>query len=184
MIIACWVPRSLVCISDKDSWKSADIYAVGFEEIVDLNASNIMAASNDNAKAWAAELQKVLSRDQPFALLTYVQLVGVCLYVFIRPELAPLVRDVATDNVKTGMGGATGNKGGVAIRFVLRNTSMCFLCSHFAAGQSQWNERNADFAEITRRITFPQMRKLEQHDFVFWCGDFNYRIDLEREEVP
>ena len=88
-----------MCLSDEESWKSADIYAVGFEEIVDLNASNIMAASNDNAKAWAAELQKVLSRDQPFALLTYVQLVGVCLYVFIRPELAPYVKDVATDSV-------------------------------------------------------------------------------------
>lgn len=29
----------------------ADIYAIGFQEIVDLNASNIMAASSDNAKA-------------------------------------------------------------------------------------------------------------------------------------
>lgn len=29
----------------------ADIYAIGFQEIVDLNASNIMAASTDNAKA-------------------------------------------------------------------------------------------------------------------------------------
>ena len=173
----------LICLSEEDEWRPADIYAVGFEEIVDLNASNIMAASSDNAKAWATELQKVLSRDRPYALLTYVQLVGVCIYVFIRPELAGEVRDVATDSVKTGLGGATGNKGGVAVRFVLRNASLCFLCSHFAAGQSQWAERNADYAEITRRICFPHGRKVEQHDFVFWCGDFNYRIDLDRDEV-
>jgi phosphatidylinositol-bisphosphatase len=102
----------------------------------------------------------VLSRDRPFALLTYVQLVGVCLYVFIRPELAADVRDVATDSVKTGLGGATGNKGGVAVRFLLGNTSLCFVCSHFAAGQSQWAERNADYAEITRRICFPHGRKV------------------------
>ena len=103
---------------------------------------------------------QVLSRDRPFALLTYVQLVGVCLYVFIRPELAADVRDVATDSVKTGLGGATGNKGGVAVRFLLGNTSLCFVCSHFAAGQSQWAERNADYAEITRRICFPHGRKV------------------------
>ena len=175
--------RSLVCLSEEDAWKSADIYAVGFEEIVDLNASNIMAASSENAKAWATELQKVLSRDRPFVLLTYVQLVGVCLYVFVRPELAGQIRDLATDSVKTGLGGATGNKGGVAVRFLLRNTSLCFICSHFAAGQSQWAERNADYTEITKRICFPHGRRVEQHDFVFWCGDFNYRIDLDRDEV-
>lgn len=32
-----------------------------------------------------------------------------CLYVFIRPEHAPYVKDVAVDCVKTGLGGATGN---------------------------------------------------------------------------
>ena len=42
--------------------------------------------------------------------MTYQQLVGVCLYVFVRPALASQIRDVAVDCVKTGMGGATGNK--------------------------------------------------------------------------
>jgi len=66
--------------------------------------------SSENAKLWAEELQKVLSRDNKFALVTYVQLVGVCLYLFIRPELAPYLRDVAIDSVKTGLGGATGTE--------------------------------------------------------------------------
>lgn len=134
-----------------------DIFAIGFQEIVDLNASNIMAASSDNAKAWTEELQKTLSRDVPYTLLTYHQLVGVCLFVFIRPELAEHIRDVAIDSVKTGLGGATGNKGATAIRFVLHGSSMCFVAAHFAAGQSQVLERNADYAEITRKIAFPMV---------------------------
>lgn len=40
------------------------------------------------------ELQKVLSRDEPYELLTAEQLVGVCLYIFIRPKLIPYVRSV------------------------------------------------------------------------------------------
>ncbi|XP_006622972.1 synaptojanin-1 [Apis dorsata] len=160
-----------------------DIFAIGFEEIVDLNASNIMAASTDNAKAWAEELQKVLSRDTEYVLVTYQQLVGVCLYLFIRPKHAPYLRDVAVDCVKTGLGGATGNKGAAAIRCVLYSTSFCFVCAHFAAGQSQVNERNADYAEITRKITFPMGRTLNTHDYVFWCGDFNYRVDMDKDEM-
>ncbi|XP_043495693.1 synaptojanin-1 isoform X1 [Polistes fuscatus] len=160
-----------------------DVFAIGFEEIVDLNASNIMAASSDNAKAWAEELQKVLSRDTEYVLVTYQQLVGVCLYLFIRPEHAPYLRDVAVDCVKTGLGGATGNKGAAAIRCVLYSTSLCFVCAHFAAGQSQVTERNADYAEITRKITFPMGRTLNTHDYVFWCGDFNYRVDMDKDEM-
>ncbi|XP_037087422.1 synaptojanin-1-like [Pollicipes pollicipes] len=160
-----------------------DIFAVGFEEIVDLNASNIMAASSENARLWGEELQKVVSRDRPYVPLTHVQLVGVALFVFVRPELAQHIRDVATDTVKTGLGGTTGNKGGVAIRMVIYNSSLCFICSHFAAGQKEVMERNADYAEISKKICFPMNRTVFSHDLVFWCGDFNYRIDLPRDEV-
>lgn len=160
-----------------------DLFAIGFEEIVDLNAANIMAASSENAKAWADELQKILSRDRPYVLVTYQQLVGVCLYLFVRPEHIPYIKDVAIDCVKTGLGGATGNKGAAAIRCVFYATSLCFVCAHFAAGQSQVAERNADYNEITRRISFPMGRSLNSHEYLFWCGDFNYRVDLDKDEM-
>ncbi|KAI5696372.1 hypothetical protein M8J75_012104 [Diaphorina citri] len=169
--------------SPEDLDTPVDIFAIGFEEIVDLNASNIVAASSDNANQWAEELQKVLSRDHEYVLVTHVQLVGVCLFLFTRPHLAPHLRDVATDSVKTGLGGATGNKGAVAIRCVLHCTSLVFVCAHFAAGQSQVAERNADYAEITRKVQFPMGRTLNSHDYVFWCGDFNYRIDMDKDEL-
>ena len=59
--------------------------------------------------------------------------------------------------MKTGLGGATGNKGGVGIRFLVHSTSFCFLCAHLAAGQSQVNDRNEDYNEITRRMAFPMV---------------------------
>ncbi|XP_043106168.1 synaptojanin-1 isoform X9 [Puntigrus tetrazona] len=160
-----------------------DIFAIGFEEMVELNAGNIVSASTTNQKLWAAELQKNISRDHKYVLLASEQLVGVCLFVFIRPQHAPFIRDVAVDTVKTGMGGATGNKGGVAIRMLFHTTSICFLCSHFAAGQSQVKERNDDYNEITRKLSFPMGRLLYSHDYVFWCGDFNYRINIPNEET-
>lgn len=169
--------------SDTDERKRVDVYAIGFEEMVDLDAKNIVNASSENAKGWASELTKILNRDEKFVLVTYLQLVGVCLYVFVRPELAPHIRDVAVDSVKTGMGGATGNKGAVAIRFRYHSTSLCFVCSHFAAGQSAITDRNNDFNEAVKKIMFPMGRTLLGHDYVFWCGDFNYRINMGREDV-
>uniref|UniRef100_A0A8C3SWZ5 Synaptojanin-1 n=1 Tax=Chelydra serpentina TaxID=8475 RepID=A0A8C3SWZ5_CHESE len=163
--------------------KPIDIFAIGFEEMVELNAGNIVNASTTNQKLWAAELQKTISRDYKYVLLASEQLVGVCLFVFIRPQHAPFIRDVAVDTVKTGMGGATGNKGAVAIRMLFHTSSLCFVCSHFAAGQSQVKERNEDYVEIARKLSFPMGRLLFSHDYIFWCGDFNYRIDLPNEEV-
>ncbi|NXD07719.1 SYNJ1 protein, partial [Nothocercus nigrocapillus] len=163
--------------------KPVDIFAIGFEEMVELNAGNIVNASTTNQKLWAVELQKTISRDYKYVLLASEQLVGVCLFVFIRPQHAPFIRDVAVDTVKTGMGGATGNKGAVAIRMLFHTSSLCFVCSHFAAGQSQVKERNEDFIEIARKLSFPMGRMLFSHDYIFWCGDFNYRIDIPNEEV-
>ena len=60
-----------------------------------------------------------------------------CRYLFVRSEVARDVRDVLVEQVKTGMGGTTGNKGTVSISLTFKASSLVFVCSHFAAGQSQ-----------------------------------------------
>ncbi|XP_075677647.1 synaptojanin [Dermatophagoides pteronyssinus] len=170
---------SLSSLSKPDS---PDLYAIGFEEIVDLSAQNIVATSTTNQKEWLMELEKTLSRNETYVLVTCVQLVGVCLFLFVKPKFARYIRDVQTDTVKTGFGGATGNKGGVGIRLRLYNSTLCFICSHFAAGQHQVQERNQDFKEISRKMFQSIGKKIKSHDYVFWCGDFNYRIDMPIDE--
>ncbi|XP_030354722.1 synaptojanin-2 isoform X2 [Strigops habroptila] len=160
-----------------------DIFAVGFEEMVELSAGNIVNASTTNRKMWGEQLQKAISRTHRYIQLTSAQLVGVCLFIFVRPYHVPFIRDVAIDTVKTGMGGKAGNKGAVSIRFQFYSTSFCFICSHLTAGQTQVKERNEDYKEITQKLSFPMGQSVFSHDYVFWCGDFNYRIDLTYEEV-
>ncbi|NXE88307.1 SYNJ2 protein, partial [Menura novaehollandiae] len=160
-----------------------DIFAVGFEEMVELSAGNIVNASTTNRKMWGEQLQKAISRTHRYIQLTSAQLVGVCLFIFVRPYHVPFIRDVAIDTVKTGMGGKAGNKGAVSIRFQFYSTSFCFICSHLTAGQTQVKERNEDYKEITQKLSFPMGQNMFSHDYVFWCGDFNYRIDLTYDEV-
>ena len=74
--------------------KKVDFYAVGFEEMVDLDTKNIVSASGENARQWSLELESTLNKSPglSYSLVTYTQLVGVCLYVFVRSELASQVR--------------------------------------------------------------------------------------------
>ncbi|XP_021491383.1 synaptojanin-2 isoform X2 [Meriones unguiculatus] len=176
-------PQLSGAVDSQDDGSPADVFAVGFEEMVELSAGNIVNASTTNRKMWGEQLQKAISRSHRYILLTSAQLVGVCLYIFVRPYHVPFIRDVAIDTVKTGMGGKAGNKGAVGIRFQFHSTSFCFICSHLTAGQSQVKERNEDYREITHKLSFPAGRNIFSHDYVFWCGDFNYRIDLTYEEV-
>ncbi|KAK3880880.1 hypothetical protein Pcinc_014656 [Petrolisthes cinctipes] len=182
------VQSSLVDTTPEDEDKATrapDVFAIGFEEIVDLNATNIVQNTqwSENAASWGKELQKVISRDEKFVMVTWSQLVGVALFVFVNEKHASYVRNVSVESVKTGMQGATGNKGAVGIRMVVRNSSLAFLCSHFAAGQKEVNDRNNDYDSIARKMIFPLGMPLWAHDYVFWCGDFNYRINLTRDEV-
>ncbi|XP_078086707.1 synaptojanin-2-like [Mustelus asterias] len=160
-----------------------DIFAVGFQEMVELSAGNIVNASTTNKKAWAEQLQKAISRTHKYIMLSSGQLVGVCLYIFVRLHHVPYIREVAVDRVKTGMGGKAGNKGGVAVRLQFYSSTLCFVCAHLTAGQSQVKERNEDYKEIMQKLTFPMERNVFSHDYVFWCGDSNFRIDLPYEEV-
>ncbi|CAD5209770.1 unnamed protein product [Bursaphelenchus xylophilus] len=162
-----------------------DLVAIGLEEIVDLNASNIMKAGTTNQRIWLEGILKVLKENCgiDYSVLACEQLVGVCCIILARPALIHRIKQLDVDEVKTGAGGTIGNKGSISARLVVDSTSICFIVSHFAAGQSEVKERNDDFHTTVRKIKFEKGRQVTMHDVVFWCGDFNYRINLPSEEV-
>jgi len=81
------------------------------------------------------------------------------------------------------MSGMAGNKGAVAIRMDIDNTSICFVTAHLAAGFANYEERNRDFRTINHGLRFQRNRSIDDHDAVIWLGDFNYRIGLGDEKV-
>lgn len=184
-----------------------DLYVVGFQEVVDLTASNIVAADESNRVLWEEAIGSTINgaagaphgltdpaesgrrpvseserESEPadgYVLLVSQQLVGVCMCIFVRSTLLPSIRDVVIGKHKTGMRGMAGNKGAVAIRLRMYDTAVCFVCAHLAAGQTNVAERNADYANITRSVSFRKGRSIETHACVVWFGDFNYRIDMQ-----
>ena len=172
--------------SDADFKQLPDIYVIGFEEIVDLDLKNIVSTSHTTADQWHDKLCELFCPKGYSSVLRGCQLVGVCLLIFVKNEHVPFVKAISSQSLKTGLKGAAGNKGAVAIRFQLYATSLVFVCAHFAAGQSNVTERNDDFNFLNSKFRLPlapASQSLNEHDYVFWCGDFNYRIDLENQET-
>lgn len=89
-----------------------------------------------------------------------------------------------------GIGGIYGNKGAIVSRFVIDDTSICFINVHLAAGQSQKASRNADLAGILEdKAIFPPADELPfvhggcgtgilDHEMVFLNGDLNVGFTL------
>ena len=125
-----------------------------------------------------------------YILVQAEQMVGVLLLVYVAPRLASSVAHVATETVKTGFGGAAGNKGGVALRMEIDGASVCVINAHLPSGASHADDRNATVGEILRGLTsaFGAARDGPYppplgHDLCVFVGDLNYRLDERNEDV-
>lgn len=98
-----------------------DIYVVGFQEIVDLNAMNVALNSANTEKRslfWQEEIEKSLqSTRKMFNLVASKSLVGLLLCVYAQESLLNNIQDIRVTSAAVGIMGMLGNKGGVSIRF-------------------------------------------------------------------
>lgn len=144
-------------ILPKDSQLS-DIYAVGFQEIVDLNAMNVALNSSETIKKtqfWHDKIAECLDTTRTkYTLIMEKALVGLLICVYVKDELLPHVTDVRATSLGVGLMGMMGNKGGVAVRLSLYDSSLCFVCAHLAAHRENIAGRNSDFKNIIERSVF------------------------------
>jgi phosphatidylinositol-bisphosphatase len=188
-----------------------DLVAVGFQEIVDLNAVNVAVDNKTQQRSqfWTEKLNFTLNQhanqdpQRRYVLVAQKSMVGLLICVFCRFPHYPKVQYVQTSQVGVGVMGMMGNKGGVSVRLQFYDSSLCFVCSHLAAHRENVTGRNADFANVYQKTVFDvgeaAIREvirsgslshfasqlttvgLADHDHTFWLGDLNYRID---ESMP
>ena len=112
-----------------DGSNMPDVVAVGFQEIVELNANNIMATDPARRQEWEVAVHRTLNeaaerrKADGYVLLRSGQLVGAALIVFVKNKVLPSVKNAEGSIKKTGMSGIAGNKGAVAIRMSLPSPS-------------------------------------------------------------
>ncbi|MCO5613559.1 hypothetical protein L7F22_067836 [Adiantum nelumboides] len=164
-----------------------DIIAIGLQEVVPLTPQQILLTDPEKLRIWETIITDAVSKrsekSSRYIPLRSEQLVGTAMIILIKETILPHVRRVEAATKKTGLKGMSGNKGGVAIRLNIYDTSFCFVTAHFAAGKSNVDERNADFHTINRELGFNMGRTIDNSHHSIWFGDFNYRIEGTNEEI-
>ena len=142
-----------------------DIVAVGFQEIVDLNAVNVAVTNKTEQRSqyWVEQLLQTLNpshnqQGQPlqpqYALVMQRSLVGLLICLFVKVQHRPRCKAIASDSVGVGVMGMMGNKGGVSVRLQFYDSNICFICSHLAAHRENVAGRNADFMNVYQKTSF------------------------------
>ncbi|GAA5837701.1 hypothetical protein JCM9279_006838 [Rhodotorula babjevae] len=198
---------------------SPDIISIGFQEVIDLEDKKLTAKSmlmgkkkamdgkmsdsiSSGYRQWHDKLVQAvrlnMPAETPYTVVHVADMIGLFSIVFVKSSEVPRLRDVAHITVKTGMGGRYGNKGAILSRFVMDDTSLCFINCHLAAGQSHRRQRDRDLVDILEnKASFSELASSSpgayapggsgtlpfDHELILLAGDLNYRIDARRDAV-
>ena len=168
--------------------KDVDIYAIGFQELVDLNTTNLLIKNDTNEQLWTAYIETELAQSKTkskYHLLTKNRMFGLFLLIYVNEKIVAkkAISELMKSQVATGIMDMLGNKGSIGVSFKLFESRICFVCSHFAADTDKLEKRNSDFRAAILKLNFQQDTeigysfRLDDHDTIFWFGDLNYRLD-------
>ncbi|KAK9885426.1 hypothetical protein WA026_010922 [Henosepilachna vigintioctopunctata] len=138
---------------------------------------------------WEVTLQETLG---PTHILYHSNSLGtlhVC--VFLRRDLIWYISMPEDASLSVRPGTAFRTKGAIATGFMLFGTSFLFVIAHLTAHQEKVKERVSDVKKIVNSLDLPKSLPCknkskdvtQNFDYVFWCGDLNFRLATPRSKV-
>ncbi|XP_070614868.1 phosphatidylinositol polyphosphate 5-phosphatase type IV isoform X2 [Erythrolamprus reginae] len=157
-----------------------DMYVIGIQE------------GCPDRREWEIRLQATLG---PQYVMSYAAAHGVLyLSFFLRRDLIWFCSEVECATVTTRIVSQFKTKGALGICFTFFGTSFLFITSHFTSGDGKVNERLLDYHKTIQALSLPRNIPdtnpyrsspyvTSRFDHVFWFGDFNFRLNENREVV-
>ena len=99
--------------------------------------------------------------------------------IFVKNDILPDISNLEVVSKPTGIANLIGNKGGLLVSFSIMETSFCFISSHLAAKPHNVELRKNNYYDLIKnmRTGIKELEPVFQFDYVFWCGDLNFRND-------
>lgn len=170
--------------STKTSCSSPDIYIIGLQEIVELNAKSLLYYGNNNQhQYWENIIKKQLSaKIGQYVIIKTIDLIGICVIAFVKESKKELITNLDTLIIKSGLMGSLGNKGSCLLRFNIFNSCISIACSHMSAGKEYTDSRRKEMVDLLNS-SFEKYSKIQfkDHDFFFIFGDLNSRLDINTD---
>ncbi|KPP75478.1 hypothetical protein Z043_105271 [Scleropages formosus] len=168
-------PDDISSLIQLDSQKSADLYAIGLQEV---NAAPLRFVTDLAFEDPWSRLFMATLAPRGYVKVSSVRMQGLLLLVFSQLAHLPFIRNIETTYTRTGIFGYWGNKGGVSARLSFYGHSLCFLNCHLAAHMEYASQRVDEFEYIldTQSFNIEGTPRILNHRLVFWFGDLNFRI--------
>ncbi|XP_014242926.1 inositol polyphosphate 5-phosphatase K [Cimex lectularius] len=161
----------------KPSSQPNDLILLGFQEMVSLSLTGAFKKAIQGEK-WTGDLENKF-KNKNYIKVEARTMFGIGSYVYLLNTHQDSLdkSSVKVEEVKTGLLGKVGNKGGIVTSFKLFGKGFTTISAHFPAHYEQNEKRISVYKRIlnaTKGLT---------NDFMFWLGDLNFRVDKEREDI-
>ena len=159
-----------------------DLYVLSFEEIVELNAGNVLISSNNELiELYKSKIVSELCKNESYDFLMEKNLVGILIFILIKSKYRDEIKNLDIIETKTGILGF-GNKGNYMLKFKFKNKDFVFVTGHLSAGdeKNDFDKRTNELVNIFNKLT--EDNKTMSNLLYFICGDLNFRIDLPKEK--
>lgn len=164
--------------------KSPNFFCIGIQEIVELNALNIVILNNKNViTKWEQKISKTLKKKYNYVLQFKESLVGILFLLYIKPSESKYIKDIKKSVIKAGFIGA-GNKGYIIYKMIYKNNNMAFCVGHLTAGEDEKERisREENLEKILNHKMDEKSDKFYMNDYYFILGDLNFRV--KKSENP
>ena len=152
-----------------------DISFFSFQEI-DMSTKSVVTGASNKAGEWKDIIQRVLNSTD-LEIVENVSLGGTFGLLALNKKNTQ-IRFVNSKAIRIGAHGLAANKSFILFNIVAGFANITLCACHLSAHEENVEERNQQLIKIQKSIP-------KNTDYLFICGDLNYRITLTYDEcVP